>query len=61
MGKLDIRLELAQLSLDIAGIVDPTPTADLLGAAVAVYRGSFWDALASVAGASSLAGSVGAS
>ncbi|MDQ3684471.1 MAG: hypothetical protein M3430_02555 [Acidobacteriota bacterium] len=35
----ELELELAQSALDIAGIVDPTPISDVLGAALSLYRG----------------------
>lgn len=41
----DIILDLGQLTLDVAGIFDPTPVADLTSAVVSVVRGA-WSAAA---------------
>jgi hypothetical protein len=35
----DLKLDLAQAAIDVAGIVDPTPISDVTGAALSLYRG----------------------
>lgn len=35
----DLKLDLIQMGVDVAGIVDPTPASDLTGAALSLYRG----------------------
>lgn len=37
----DLKLELAQTAIDIAGIADPTPISDVVGAGLSLYRGDF--------------------
>ncbi len=43
LGKLnsEMKLDLLQAGVDAAGIVDPTPVSDLIGAGISVYRGDF--------------------
>lgn len=43
LGELnkELRLDLLQAGVDAAGIVDPTPVSDLIGAGISVYRGDF--------------------
>jgi len=43
MGKLnkELQLDLLQAGVDAAGIVDPTPACDLVGAGISAYRGDF--------------------
>jgi hypothetical protein len=35
----ELRLDLAQAAIDVAGIADPTPISDVTGAALSLYRG----------------------
>lgn len=37
----ELKLDLAQAAIDIAGIADPTPISDLIGAGLSVFRGDF--------------------
>lgn len=37
----ELQLELAQSAIDIAGIADPTPVSDVIGAGLSLYRGDF--------------------
>ncbi len=46
----ELALDMAQMAIDIAGIVDPTPIADGTGAILAVSRGNWTDAAFNVVG-----------
>ncbi|PVM83803.1 hypothetical protein [Caulobacter endophyticus] len=46
----ELRLDLAQATLDMVGIADPTPVSDLLGAGLSLYRGDPLGAGASLLG-----------
>ena len=37
----ELKLDLAQSAIDIAGIVDPTPISDVIGAGLSLFRGDF--------------------
>jgi len=37
----DLKLDLLQAGVDAAGVIDPTPVSDLVGAGISVYRGDF--------------------
>ncbi len=43
LGKLndELKLDLAQAAVDVAGIADPTPISDAIGAGLSLYRGDF--------------------
>jgi hypothetical protein len=43
LGQLnkELKLDLLQAGVDAAGVVDPTPVSDLVGAGISVYRGDF--------------------
>lgn len=43
LGKLnsELKLDLLQAGVDAAGVIDPTPVSDLVGAGISVYRGDF--------------------
>jgi hypothetical protein len=43
-----IAADLGQMALDIVGIFDPTPTADLVNAGISAWRGDGWGAFLSV-------------
>lgn len=40
----DLKLEMAGAAADAAGLVDPTPTSDLIGAGISIARGDYWGA-----------------
>jgi predicted ribonuclease toxin of YeeF-YezG toxin-antitoxin module len=40
----DLKLEIAGAAADAAGLVDPTPTSDLVGAGISIARGDYWGA-----------------
>lgn len=40
----DLKLEMAGAAADAAGLVDPTPTSDLVGAGISIARGDYWGA-----------------
>lgn len=45
----DLKLEIAGAAADAAGIVDPTPASDLVGAGISIARGDYWGAALSTA------------
>ncbi len=47
-GNTELAADLGQLGLDIVGIFDPTPTADLVNAGISAWRGDGWGAFLSV-------------
>ena len=40
----DLKLEIAGAAADAAGLVDPTPASDLIGAGISIARGDYWGA-----------------
>jgi hypothetical protein len=46
-----LNIELGQLALDVIGIFDPTPTADLINAGISAWNGDRWGAFLSVVSA----------
>ncbi len=44
----ELAKDLGQLALDVVGIFDPTPTADLVNAGISAWRGDGWGAFLSV-------------
>lgn len=40
----DLKLEIAGAAADAAGLVDPTPASDLVGAGISIARGDYWGA-----------------
>ena len=48
-AEMDLKLEIAGAAADAAGIVDPTPTSDLIAAGISVARGDYAGAALSVA------------
>ncbi|SEN06345.1 hypothetical protein SAMN05428959_10123 [Duganella sp. CF517] len=40
----DLKLEIAGAAADAAGLVDATPTSDLVGAGISIARGDYWGA-----------------
>lgn len=50
VSRTDLALDIAQIALDLVGIVEPTPVADLTNAGISVFRGDGWGALGSLAG-----------
>jgi len=40
----DLKLEIANAAADAAGIVDPTPASDIVGAGLSIARGDYWGA-----------------
>lgn len=49
-SRTDLALDVTQIGLDIVGIFEPTPFADLTNAGISIFRGDGWGALASAAG-----------
>ena len=47
-AELDLKLDLVQAAVDAAGLVDPTPFSDAVGAAMSVARGDWFGAAMSV-------------
>lgn len=45
----DLKLEIAGAAADAAGIVDPTPASDIVGAGISIARGDYWGAALSTA------------
>jgi hypothetical protein len=45
----DLKLEMAGAAADVAGIVDPTPASDIVGAGISLARGDYWGAALSTA------------
>ena len=48
-AEMDLKLEIAGAAADAAGIIDPTPTSDLIAAGISVARGDYAGAALSVA------------
>ena len=40
----DLKLEIAGAAADAAGLVDPTPASDIVGAGISIARGDYWGA-----------------
>ncbi|KQV81847.1 hypothetical protein ASD15_31425 [Massilia sp. Root351] len=40
----DLKLEIANAAADAAGIIDPTPASDIVGAGLSIARGDYWGA-----------------
>lgn len=49
-SRADLALDVTQVALDIVGIFEPTPFADLANTGISLLRGDGWGALASAAG-----------
>jgi DNA/RNA non-specific endonuclease len=47
----ELAKDLGQMALDVVGIFDPTPTADLINAGISAWRGDGWGAFLSVVSA----------
>lgn len=45
----DLKLEIAGAAADAAGVLDPTPTSDIVGAGISIARGDYWGAALSTA------------
>jgi len=45
----DLKLEMAGAAADAAGIIDPSPASDIVGAGISIARGDYWGAALSTA------------